>query len=202
MLDALIRPMIDPPLKRAGRTLASWGIRPNGITLLGFGFGVIACLLVAHAFYLAALGCLFINRVCDGLDGGIAHSKGRSDFGGFLDIVCDFLIYAGLVFAFVFSDSERAFAAAFLLFSFIGPITSFLAFAIVAEKRGIKTVARGQKTFYYLGGVCEGSETFLTLILLCLFPHWFAYIAFSYGLLCWITTGGRILQARQTFKDS
>lgn len=200
MLDGPIRPFIDPPLNRLGRWLAYWGATANTVTLIGFGFGVFACLLIAYEFYFVAFIFLVLNRVFDGLDGGIARTIGVSDFGGFLDILCDFIIYSGVVFSFALADPDRALAAAFLIFSFIGPITSFLAYAIIAEKRKITTSAQGKKSFYYLGGLCEGTETFFTLALFCLFPEFFTYIAITYGVLCWLTTGGRALQAWHDFK--
>lgn len=200
MLDGPIRPYIDPPLNKLGAGLARCGITANTVTLVGFGLGVFACLLISQEFYFTAFIFLVLNRVLDGLDGGVARTEGVSDFGGFLDILCDFIIYAGVVFSFALADPTRALAATFLIFSFIGPITSFLAYAIIAEKRKITTTSQGKKSFYYLGGVCEGTETFFTLALLCLFPNFFSYIAVAYGVLCWLTTGGRAFQAWHDFK--
>ena len=98
-------------------------------------------------------------------------SSRLTDLGGFLDIVLDFIVYAGLVFAFAVADPERnALAAAFLLFAFMGTGSSFLAFAIMAAKRGISSELRGRKSLYYLGGLTEGTETILFLVLACLLP--------------------------------
>jgi len=41
--------------------------------------------------------------------------------------------------------------ATFLIFSFIGTGTSFLAFAVIAEKHGISSAAHGQKAFFLSG---------------------------------------------------
>ena len=92
----------------------------------------------------------------------MARRTGPSDLGGFLDIVLDFLVYAGMVFAFAFADpAANALAAAFLLFAFMGTGSSFLAFAVMAAKRGFATERRGRKSLYYLGGLTEGVETIL-----------------------------------------
>lgn len=195
MLDPYLRPMIDTPLNFLGERLAKAGITSNAMTFLGFTFGLIAMALIASHEYSLALACLISNRISDGLDGAIARYTGLTDFGGFLDIVCDFIIYAGIVFAFGISDPEKLLAATFLIFSFIGPITSFLAYAILAAKNQRHTIKRGKKSFYYLGGICEGTETIVALILLCLFPNFFNEICLTYGVLCWLTTGGRVYAA-------
>tara|TARA_A100000171_G_C2123244_1_gene141999 strand:+ start:936 stop:1538 length:603 start_codon:yes stop_codon:yes gene_type:complete len=200
MLDAHLRPLIDPPLNRAGIWLSKQGITPNGVTLTGFCFGLIACFLIMQEFYYSALFFLVLNRLSDGLDGGIARAKGASDFGGFLDICCDFIIYAGFVFSVALAQPENTFPALFLIFSFIGPITSFLAYAIIAEKQRLTTTRQGKKSFYYLGGLCEGTETFFMLVIICLIPAYFSLIAYTFGGLCWITTIGRVLQAWQDFR--
>ncbi|MDC3295259.1 CDP-alcohol phosphatidyltransferase family protein, partial [bacterium] len=76
------------------------------------------------------------------------------------------------------------------------------AFAIVAAKRGISTEVRGTKSFFYLGGLVEGTETSVILGLVLLFPEWFGVIAVIFGLLCWLTTIYRISSAWQVFGKS
>lgn len=199
MLDSYLRPLIDPPLDRAGRRLAAWGVTANAVTLVGFGFGVAAMAALAVRADLLALALLAANRLCDGLDGAVARHRGASDFGGYLDIVLDFLVYSGVVFAFAVGRPEHALAAAFLIFSFVGTGASFLAFAVFAAKRGLTTERRGAKSLYYLGGLAEGGETILALAAICLLPDAFPWIAYGFGALCWLTTLGRVLAARQAF---
>ena len=201
MLDAHMRPLIDPPLNRLSRILSQWGVSANSVTLMGFALGLGAMVSVGFEAYSLGFVFLILNRLCDGLDGGIARQKGVTDFGGFLDILCDFIIYAGLVFAFALANPENAFWAAFLIFSFIGPITSFLAYAIIAAKKERNSTRQGSKSFYYLDGLCEGTETFLVLGLVCLFPGVFPIIAFIYGVMCWVTTLGRGLSAWRDFRE-
>jgi len=199
MLDMYMRPLIDPLLNKAGRFCVKLGIKADWVTLTGFIFGVCAVGCISMEYYRAGLGLILLNRLCDGLDGGVARQSEMSDFGGFLDILCDFIVYSGIIFAFAVASPDNTFAACFLLFSYVGPITSFLAYAIVAAKKDIETSDRGHKSFYYLGGICEGSETFLVMILMCLFPEHFSILAYAYGVLCWLTTFGRSMQAWQDF---
>ena len=203
MLDVFARRFIDGPLNAAARRLARRGVEANAITLSGFGIGLVAVPLLAIEAYLAALGCILLNRIADGLDGPLARARGKaSDLGGFLDIVCDFIFYSAVIFGFALGQPEHALAAAFLIFSFIGTGSSFLAYAIVAAKRGITTDLRGQKSLYYLGGLTEGTETVALLVVICLFPDWFAWIAWGFGTACWLTTAGRILAGWRSFRAS
>lgn len=201
MLDQYIRPLIDKPLNALGKILSKRGFSANQMTLIGLVFGVVAIVLIANSFFVLAALLILGNRIADGLDGAIARNTKLTDFGGFLDIVCDFIIYAGVVFAFGLMTTENLFYANFLLFSFIGPITSFLAYAIIASKNKITTEKRGKKSFYYLGGICEGTETAFMLILCCLMPEHFKNIALIFGVLCWLTTFGRIYAAWHDFEN-
>jgi phosphatidylglycerophosphate synthase len=201
VLDARLRRLIDPPLDRLSAPLAARGVSANAITVAGFAIGLAAVAAIAWRAYLPGLALLLLNRLCDGLDGAIARRRGLTDLGGFLDIVLDFLIYSAVPFAFAFADpAANALAAAFLIFSFIGTGSSFLAYAIMAAKRGVSTELRGHKSLYYLGGLTEGSETILAFVLACLWPALFPWIALIFGLLCWLTTATRIAVAVQTLR--
>jgi phosphatidylglycerophosphate synthase len=201
VLDARLRRLIDPPLERLGAPLAARGLSANAVTVAGFAIGLGAAAAIAGRAYLLGLGLLLLNRLCDGLDGAIARRRGLTDLGGFLDILLDFLIYSAVPFAFALADpAANALAAAFLIFSFVGTGSSFLAFAIMAAKRGIATDLRGQKSLYYLGGLTEGTETILVFVLACLWPALFPWLALIFGLLCWLTTAIRITVAVQMLR--
>lgn len=200
MFDGRIRKVIDPLLDRVGSTLARLGPGANAITVVGFLIGVGAWVALALSAYLLALGLILLNRIADGLDGAVARRLGTTDLGGFLDIVLDFVFYAGVPFFFAVGRPEVALAAAFLVFSFVGTGTSFLAFATVAAKRGLTTEIRGRKSIYYLGGLTEGAETIGLFVLICLLPDRFALLAWIFGGLCWITTASRIVAAVEAFR--
>ena len=201
MLDARLRRLIDPPLDRLGQALADTGLSAKAATIIGFVIGVGAMAAIAYHAYALAIGLILLNRLFDGLDGALARQRGLTDLGGFLDILLDFIFYAGVPFAFALADpTVNALPAAFLIFSFIGTGCSFLAFAIMAAKRGITTELRGKKSLYYLGGLTEGSETIGAFLLACLLPAHFPIIAWLFGALCWLTTTTRIIAAWQTLR--
>jgi phosphatidylglycerophosphate synthase len=199
MLDAAMRRVIDPPLNSIGRRLAAAGIPANAITLIGFGVGLLAVPALAFEWYGMALALILLNRLADGLDGAVARHAEVTDFGGYLDIACDFIFYAAVAFGFALSRPENAVAAAFLMLSFVGTGTAFLAYAVMAAKRGLTTAARGRKSLYYLGGLTEGTETIAVFAAFCLFPSAFPWLAYGFGGLCWLTTVSRMLAARAAF---
>ena len=71
----------------------------------------------------------------------------------------------------------------------------------MAVKREISTDLRGRKSLFYIGGVTEGTETIALFVAICLLPDWFAWLAYGFGALCWLTTGARIAAAIDAFKD-
>ncbi len=199
MLDGLIRPLIDPPLDRAAVTLATRGVTADTLTWVGFAVGLAAVPAIAGEHYVAGLFFILGNRLLDGLDGAVARRTSPTDRGAYLDIVCDFVFYSAIAFAFALARPDNALAAAFLIFSFVGTGSSFLAFAAIAAKRSLTTTARGPKSIYYLGGLTEGTETILAFVVFCLAPGFFPAAALVFGGLCWLTTIARIATAVRTF---
>ena len=161
-----------------------------------------AFVAVALGYYHLGLCFILANRLADGLDGAVARESGATDLGGYLDIVIDFLFYASIPLGFAVAEPDHALAAAFLIFTFIGTASSFLAFAVVAAKRGLESEMRGRKSFYFLGGLTEGVETLGFLVIICLAPTWFAWLAVIFGLMCLITTATRIFMAYDAFSET
>lgn len=199
MLDAPIRRLIDPPLARIAAAMAPLGVSANTLTVAGFAFGLTGAGLIATGNFLWALGFILLNRAADGLDGAVARRNGTTDLGAFLDISLDFVFYASVPFAFALAQPEDALPAAFLLFAFMAPAATFLAFAIFAQKRGIATDLRGKKSFYYLGGLSEGTETFLAFAIMCLWPGLVDVVCYVYGVMCFITGGTRVAAGMRAF---
>ena len=199
MFDARLRPLVDRILDPVGAFVARRGVTANQVSFAGFGLGIAAAIAVALGFEIAAVVLIIANRACDGLDGAVARSTGGTDLGAYLDITLDFLFYSAVPFAFAVADPANAMAAAFLIFSFVGTGSSFLAFAIIAQKRGISTEIRGKKGFFYLGGLTEGGETIIFLLIVAWRPDFFVLLAWIFASLCWVTTVTRIRFAIKRF---
>lgn len=201
MFDGMMRRLIDPTLDRAGLRLAARGVGANAVTLAGLGLGLLAAAWVAAGLGAwVALLPLLAGRLADGLDGAVARARGKTDFGGFLDIACDFAFYGAIPLAFVIRDpGANGTAGAFLLMSFYINGATFLGYAILAAKRGMETKGRGEKSLYYTAGLLEGTETIAFFALLCLWPGAFAALAWGFGTLCLVTALARVTLAWRTF---
>lgn len=193
MLDRLALRIAKPAVDWAALKLSQRGITADQVTLAGFGFGLLAALLVATGHSFIAILPLIVNRVLDGVDGALARLSQSSARGAFLDISLDFVFYAAIPLAFgLAAPEDNALAAAVLLAAFVVTGTSFLAFAVLAEQRGLRSAAYPSKAFYYLGGLTEGTETILCFLLMCVRPQHFAALAYVYAVLCAVTSASRL----------
>lgn len=201
MLDGAAKSIIQPTLDRIGRVLAGWGISANHVTIAGLLIGVFAGAAIIWEQFIAAVVLILASRALDGLDGAVARATAPSDFGGFLDIVLDFAFYGLIPLAFIIQDPQQnGIAGGLLLLSFYVNGASFLAFATIAQKRGLSTEARGEKSFYFTTGLAEASETLLVFLAFCLLPGYFAWIAIFFAILCFYTALSRIVQASDLFR--
>ncbi|WAP68956.1 CDP-alcohol phosphatidyltransferase family protein [Jiella pelagia] len=200
MLDAVLRRRIDPPVERLATRLVAAGVGANAVTAAGLVIGLAAALAIALGAPLVGLVLILLSRLCDGLDGAIAKKTRPTDLGGYLDIVFDFVFYGAIPLGFAVLDpAQNALPAAVLLLTFYANGASFLAYAILAEKRKIATEVRGTKSFFFSTGLAEASETIIAFCLFCLFPAWFPVIALVFAAMTAWTCAARIWLAVRTF---
>ncbi len=193
---AILKPYTDALAKQA----IARGYGADQVSLAGFAIGVLAALLIALGLPTLAVLPLLVNRAFDGIDGAMARLSSATDRGAFIDIGLDFLFYAAIPLGFALADpGANALAGAVLLAAFLGTGTSFLAYAVIAEKRGMKSEAYPTKSFYYLGGLTEGAETIVAFLAMCWWPQYFSGIAYVYAALCLVTTVTRLLAGWRAF---
>lgn len=200
MLDQRMRRLLEPGLTGIATQLARVGVAPDQVTLCGVVAGVAAG--AAIAVDALALGLLFAvsSRVADGLDGPLARLRHGSDFGGYLDIVCDFVFYAAIPLGFALRDPAVALPTAFLLAGYILTGVSFLAFAAIAQKRGVVD-AGDNRSFLFQPGLAEGTETLAVYLLMFVRPDWYVTLAWAYFAVCAYTAVSRTVLARRLFRD-
>ena len=192
MIDRYLLPLQRAALTPVANLMARRGVEADRVTLWGFGLGLLTLPALWMGWYWAALALIAANRIADGLDGAIARRMGPTDRGAFLDIALDFVFYAVVPLGFALADPSRnALAAALLIAAFIGTGSSFLAFATIAAKRGLRAEEYPSKGIYYLGGLTEGTETIVFFVAICLWPQSFPLFASLFALACAITTLGR-----------
>ena len=200
MLDRVLNDRLQRPLQALARWLAGQGVRADHLTWAGFAVGLLAVPLIASGHPRWALLAMALNRLADGLDGTLARLTAPTDRGAFLDITLDFLFYASIPLAFALANpAANGLAAAVLLFAFMGTASSWLAFAVLAARRGLTSTAYPRKGFYYLGGLTEATETLTVFTLMCLVPAWFVPLALGFAALCALTTATRVVAGWQAF---
>jgi phosphatidylglycerophosphate synthase len=200
MIDRQTTALIRPALQALARQLVRLGVSANALTFTGLAVGWAAAGAIAlHAFGLGA-ALIALSRLFDGLDGAVARVTTPTDRGGFLDISLDFLFYPAIPLAFAIAQpAANALAAAVLLAAFVGTGTCFLAFATIAAKRGLTSVDYPHKSFYFLGGLTEATETLAFFIAMCLWPQHFAVLAYLFAAMCAVTIACRIFWGWQAF---
>ncbi|WP_342133105.1 CDP-alcohol phosphatidyltransferase family protein [Hydrogenophaga sp. OTU3427] len=203
MLDAALNTLLRRPLAAMARPLQARGLHADTLTWAGFAIGLLAVPLIASGHPRLALLAIALNRLADGLDGALARLGRPTDRGAFLDITLDFIFYASIPLAFALADPGRnGLPAALLLFGFMGTGSSFLAFAVLAARRGLASTAFPRKGFHYLGGLTESTETIAVFVCMCLWPAGFVPLACGFAALCGLTTLTRIAAGVAAFGDS
>ena len=203
MLDRFVLTLSRPALQPVARALAHVGVSANALTWSGFAMGLVAAVLVTQGAFSAALLAIALSRLCDALDGTVARLTQATDLGGFLDITLDFVFYASIPLAFALTDPSRnALAAAVVLAAFVGTASSFLAFAALAARRGLHSLDYPDKSFYFLGGLTEGTETLAFFALACVWPEHFPLLAYGFAALCALTLVSRVRWGLQAFAQA
>jgi len=203
MLDRVLITWLRPGLDRGARVLHAAHARADGVTWVGFALGIGAAAAIASGANGWGLALMLASRLCDGLDGALARLTRPTDRGAFLDIALDFVFYASIPLAFAVADpAQRALPAAVLLAAFVGTASSFLAFAVFAERRRMASDAYPRKGLYYLGGLTEATETLVCFALMCLWPQHFAWWADGFAAMCGLTIASRIAAGWRVFGES
>ncbi|MBA3471596.1 MAG: CDP-alcohol phosphatidyltransferase family protein [Herpetosiphonaceae bacterium] len=183
MIDHLLRQpkerMLAPVARQIGRR-----IHPTVLTLAAFGAGVGAAISLWQGATLAGLALWALNRALDGLDGTVARATNtQSDWGGYLDIMLDTVIYALIPLALALHAPSTALfiALALLLASFYVNAVSWTYLAAVLEKRQAGAKAQGELTSVTMPtGLIEGGETVVFFTGFILFP---AALVWLFGLM-------------------
>ena len=118
MVDHLANKFLQKKLDSISEYLPS-GISANMITMIGFVIGLISVISISLKFYVMGLFLIIINRFFDGLDGAVARKNGRTSFGGYIDILCDFILNDSSFSSLICSNS-------LILISFSSLSSSFL----------------------------------------------------------------------------
>lgn len=192
MLDSRLRAMTAPVLGAAGKGLAAAGVPPAALTAAGWAAGAGACVATALHAWPAALGLWLANRLADGLDGPAARAGGTaSAAGGFLDIVADFSVYAGIILGLAIAIPGARLACVALLAAYYVSGTAFLALSSLAERRRVRL--GDERSLRFVGGLAEGTETIAVYVLLFLLPQDATVIVWAFTAAVAVTAGQRVI---------
>lgn len=196
MFDPLLRPLKDRALNRLARRLS--GVSPLALTLVGLGVGLGAAFAGWRGSFGWGLALWIANRTLDGLDGAVARVHGKaSDFGGYLDLVCDFAVYAAIPVALALRpDAPPALpgAALALLAAFYINAASWMVPAALLEKRGQGVAQRGEPTSVTIPeGLVSGGETVVFYALMFLLPTHQVTVFFAMAALTAVTVLQRLV---------
>ncbi len=199
MLDAAVRRRLDAPLDRLAQGLDRAWVSPDRLSAAGLLLALGSAGLAAFAFWPWALATWLVSRLLDGLDGPLARRRGGgTEAGGFLDITADFAAYGtgvvgvalGATGALTGGSAEPrewvAFLAVLLAYYLNG--AAFLAFSSAAERAGAQL--DDGRTFSFIGGLAEGTETIIVHSLWLLVPA----VA---PVLAWVWAGVVVVSAVQ-----
>jgi phosphatidylglycerophosphate synthase len=201
MLDKAVQSLLKPAFTLAAQVAIKAGLSANAVSVIGFAIGMAAAVAIATQSFALGAVLILLSRIFDGIDGTVARLTQTTDQGGFLDISLDFLFYAAIPLSFAFvNPAVNALPAATLLAAFIGTGSTFLAFAAIAEKRGMHSSNLPDKSFYFLGGLTEATETIAVFVAMCIWPQHFAWLAYGFAALCCITIATRIYWGYRAFQ--
>jgi len=192
VLDSRLRTLTAPALDAAGRRLARAGVPPAALTGAGWAAGAGACAATALRAWPVALGLWLANRLLDGLDGPTARAGRRScEAGGFLDIVADFSVYAGIILGLAIAVPAARLACVALLTGYYISGTAFLALSSLAERRRARL--GDERSLRFVGGLAEGTETIAAYVLLFLLPGQAVLIVWAFTTVVAVTAAQRVV---------
>jgi phosphatidylglycerophosphate synthase len=161
--------MFDLPLRVLKENLLGFfvpmftGTHPNTITLISGIFGIVCACCCIFEYWNLALGMWWINRFLDGMDGVVARKFGlSSDFGGYLDILVDFFIYALIPIAIGVGEDRNVvwIAIAVMEGVFFVNAASLFQLAAILEKNKFGSKRNGELTSVTMPpSLIEGAET-------------------------------------------
>lgn len=200
MLDHTLRGYKDHLLWPLARVLGQ--ISPTILTLLAMVVGLAAAALAAQHMYMLALVLWLANRILDGLDGAIARLHRRqTDFGGYLDILADFVVYAAMPIGLFLGRAtvELSLSLALLLGSFYINAASWMYLSAILEKRRAETDKLTTVTMP--AGLVGGAETILAYSVFLLWPGGLRWSFLTMAALVMMGVLQRLWWARRRLRE-
>ena len=195
MFDERMRLVKDTVFNPVAQPLQA--MPPWLFSVLGLVVGVAAAVAAWQQLFLLALLFWALNRVFDALDGAVARASGaQSDFGGYLDIVIDFIVYAAIPVGLTFGQMSTAvtYSLIFLLCTYYVNGASWMYLAAILEKRSHNQSSR-LTAVVMPAGLIGGTETIIFYSAFLIFPDALVWLFGLMGLLIVFTIVQRLVWA-------
>ena len=204
MYDAVMRDVKEKTMSPIALRVSD-RVHPNHISVAALVVGLVSVAAVTQGQIGLGLAFWAGNRVLDGLDGVVARSQGtQSDFGGYLDLLLDYVIYLTVPIAFIYARPSMAglWATVFLISSFVMTIVSWAVLSAILEKRAWResqTQIGGKLTTVEMPtGLIEGTETVIFYSLFFLLPAQITWLFWLMGALVLVSVAQRMIWAWRT----
>lgn len=193
MKDSILRSQKDKLLLPMAEQLFT-AVHPNVVSIVALGVGLLSATAILYEAFLPGLVLWLFNRILDGLDGVVArvHNK-QSDFGGYLDLLLDFIVYLAIPIAFLVARPAmpNMWAGVALLAIYVLNLLSWSTLSAILEKRKLQSKER-LTTVEMPTGLIEGAETIIFYSLFFLLPGQIAFLFSLMAFLVLITAGQRV----------
>lgn len=196
MFDSSLRRFKDQVGTPLARRMSR--VSPIFISMFALVVGLLSAYSAYKQQYILALLLWLFNRILDGLDGLIARLHQRqSDFGGYVDILIDFVIYAALPLGLVAGSptTEHYLALSILLAVFYINTASWMYLAAILEKRAAHDTDT-QTTIVMPAGIIGGFETIIAYGIFLLLPMYITALFSIFATLVFITIIQRLAWAK------
>lgn len=202
MFDDVLRRLKDRLLAPMARLLGVH-VAPNTVTLIAFVVGMAAAYAAAQSRIGWSVGLWLANRVLDGFDGTQARVHAlQSDFGGYLDIMLDFTVYAAVPLALIIAEPRLAMVGAVLQATFFVNAASWMYLSAVLERRNAGAATTGELTTVTMPpGVVAGAETMVLFTLMLAWPAARSTLFWTMSALVGVNVVQRLWWARRHLGD-
>lgn len=181
MKDRVLREQKDRLLEPVAQRFFS-SVPPNLISIVALIPGLLSAAAIVQGELGWGIGFWLLNRVLDGLDGIVARIHGKqSDFGGYLDLLLDYVVYLAIPIAFVIAQPtvSHSWTLIALLAAYQINSLSWTLLSSLLEKRQAATKDR-DTSIEMPTGLIEGAETVVFYTLFFLLP---GYIPWLFGVM-------------------
>jgi phosphatidylglycerophosphate synthase len=176
-------------------------VSPNAFTVAAALVGLFCAYLASRDAMLPAFIAWVINRLLDAIDGLQARVHGRqSDFGGYLDIMLDHIVYAAIPIGLLVAHPTPTFGivTALLLGVCFVNGASWMYLAAILERIGAGARASGELTTITMPpALVAGAETIVFFSLFFLLPQYQVPLFSTMALLVAVNIVQRLIWAHR-----